>query len=146
MLAVTYLSLVVGELVPKQLALGDPERIAARLARPMRTLAVLAAPAVRLLSASAAAVVRLLGVRPSTEPAVTAEELAILVEQGARAGVIQAAERDLGDRVFQLADRRVREGVWQYAPADDAPATRRLAGRRRAARGDAAAAGDGRAQ
>jgi putative hemolysin len=133
-LAITYLSLVVGELVPKQLALGDPEGIAARLARPMRTLAVLAAPAVRLLSASAAAVVRLLGVRPSTEPAVTAEELAILVEQGAQAGVIQAAERDLVDRVFRLGDRRVRElmtprprVVWLDADAPPEETRRRLA-------------------
>ena len=106
---ITYLSLIIGELVPKQLALNNPEGIAARVARPMRTLARLTSPLVSLLSASTAGVLRLLGVRPSSDPGVTEEEITILIEQGARAGVFQAAERELVERVFRLGDQRVVE-------------------------------------
>ncbi len=106
-LAITYLSLIIGELVPKQLALGNPEVIAARVAGPMGRLAVFASPIVWLLSRSTAPILRLLGSKPSTDPAVTEEEITILVEQGAQAGGFQAAEREIVDRVFRLGDRRV---------------------------------------
>ena len=106
-LAITYLSLVIGELVPKQLALGNPEGIAARVAGPMGRLSVIASPVVWLLSRSTALLLRLLGNKPSTEPAVTEEEITILVQQGAQAGVFQAAEREIVDRVFRLGDQRV---------------------------------------
>jgi len=108
-LAITYLSLIIGELVPKQLALGNPEAIAARVAGPMGRLAVFASPIVWLLSRSTALILRLLGSKPSTEPAVTEEEITILVEQGAQAGVFQATEREIVDRVFRLGDQRVAE-------------------------------------
>lgn len=104
---ITYLSLIIGELVPKQLALGNAEAIAALVARPMRTLSRVASPLVSLLSVSTSAVLRLLGVRPSTEPAVTEEEITIMVQQGAEAGVVQSAEREIVDRVFRLGDQRV---------------------------------------
>ncbi len=104
---ITYLSLIIGELVPKQLALGNAEGIAARISRPMKALSRFASPLVWLLSRSTALVVRLLGVQPSTEPAVTEEEITILVQQGAHAGVFQAAERAIVDRVFWLGDQRV---------------------------------------
>lgn len=104
---ITYLSLIIGELVPKQLALGNAEGIASRVARPMRFLSTIARPVVYVLSASTSAVLRLLRVRPSGEPAVTEEEITILIEQGAEAGVFQQAERELVDRVFRLGDRRV---------------------------------------
>jgi putative hemolysin len=106
-LVITYLSLIIGELVPKQLALGNPEAIAARVAGPMGRLSVFASPAVWLLSRSTALILRLLGSKPSTEPAVTEEEITILVQQGAQAGVFQAAEREIVDRVFRLGDQRV---------------------------------------
>ncbi len=106
-LAITYLSLIIGELVPKQLALGNPEVIAARVAGPMGRLAVFASPIVWLLSRSTALILRLLGSKPSTDPAVMEEEITILVEQGAQAGGFQAAEREIVDRVFRLGDRRV---------------------------------------
>ena len=104
---ITYLSLIIGELVPKQLALNNPEGLAAIVARPMRALARLTSPLVSLLSASTALVLRLLKVQPSGDPGVTEEEITILIEQGARAGVFQAAERDLVDRVFRLGDQHV---------------------------------------
>ena len=106
-LGITYLSLILGELVPKRLALNSPERIACALATPMRLVAVLAFPAVRLLSLSTEVVLRLLGVQPTAEPPVTEEEIKILIEQGTQAGVFEAAEQDMVERVFRLGDRHV---------------------------------------
>jgi putative hemolysin len=107
-LAITYLSLVFGELVPKRLALSNSERVASAVARPMRLLSVIAAPAVRLLSFSTDTVLRLLGVKPSGEPPVTEDEIKVLIRQGTVAGVFEEAEEDLVQNVFRLGDRRVR--------------------------------------
>ncbi|BCL35214.1 hemolysin family protein [Nostoc sp. MS1] len=106
-LIITYLSLIVGELVPKRLALNNPERIASVVAIPMRALAVLASPAVHLLSASTDLVLRILGITPSDEPQVTEEEIKILIEQGTEAGTFEEAEQDMVERVFRLGDRPV---------------------------------------
>ncbi len=106
-LIITYLSLIVGELVPKRLALNNPEAIAAFVAIPMRALAALASPAVYLLSASTEMVLRVLGITPSTEPQVTEEEIKILIEQGTEAGTFEEAEQDMVERVFRLGDRPV---------------------------------------
>ncbi|MBD2451400.1 HlyC/CorC family transporter [Nostoc sp. FACHB-152] len=106
-LIITYLSLIIGELVPKRLALNNPEKIAAFVAIPMRALAALASPAVHLLSASTELVLRILGIRPSEEPQVTEEEIRILIEQGTEAGTFEEAEQDMVERVFRLGDRPV---------------------------------------
>ncbi|BAZ50749.1 putative hemolysin [Nostoc sp. NIES-4103] len=106
-LLITYLSLIIGELVPKRLALNNPERIAAIVAIPMRALAAIASPAVYLLSASTEMVLRLLGITPSVEPQVTEEEIKILIEQGTEAGTFEEAEQDMVERVFRLGDRPV---------------------------------------
>lgn len=106
-LAITYLTLIFGELVPKRLALSGPERIALAVAIPMRTLSAVASPLVGFLSASTELVLRALGVRPSEEAPVTEEEIALLLAQGARAGVFETAEQDLVEAVFRLGDRRV---------------------------------------
>lgn len=106
-LIITYLSLIVGELVPKRLALNNPERIAAFVAIPMRALAAIASPMVYLLSASTDMVLRVLGITPSTEPQVTEEEIKILIEQGTEAGTFEEAEQDMVERVFRLGDRPV---------------------------------------
>jgi putative hemolysin len=106
-LIITYLSLIIGELVPKRLALNNPERIAAFVAIPMKTLATLAAPAVHLLSTSTDMILRLLGITPSMEPQVTEEEIRILIEQGTEAGTFEEAEQDMVERVFRLGDRPV---------------------------------------
>ncbi|NJR74584.1 MAG: HlyC/CorC family transporter [Scytonema sp. CRU_2_7] len=106
-LVITYLSLIVGELVPKRLALNNPEAIAAFVAIPMRALAAIASPAVYLLSASTEMVLRVLGITPSTEPQVTEEEIKILIEQGTEAGTFEEAEQDMVERVFRLGDRPV---------------------------------------
>ncbi|MFM2062442.1 MAG: hypothetical protein RLZZ507_2112 [Cyanobacteriota bacterium] len=106
-LVITYLSLIIGELVPKRLALNKPERIAASVAIPMRALATLASPVVHLLSLSTETVLRILGITPSDEPQVTEEEIKILIEQGTEAGTFEEAEQDMVERVFRLGDRPV---------------------------------------
>lgn len=106
-LGVTYLSLIFGELVPKRLALHNPERIAAAVAEPMRLLSVAASPVVRLLSASTDLALRVLRFRPGPDVPVTEEEIKVLLEQGTRAGMFEEAEQDMVERVFRLGDRRV---------------------------------------
>lgn len=106
-LVITYLTLVIGELVPKRLALANAEQIASLVARPMRLLSIVASPVVRLLSLSTEAVLLLFGARKPAGPEVTEEDVRILIEQGTRAGVFEEAEQDMVDRVFRLADRRV---------------------------------------
>jgi putative hemolysin len=104
---ITYLSLIIGELVPKRLALNNPEGIATMLAKPMRGLSVMASPAVRLLSVSTDSVLRLLGVHPSPETPVTEEEIQLMLAQGTEAGVFAEAEHDMVMNVFRLDDRRI---------------------------------------
>jgi putative hemolysin len=106
-LVITYLTLIIGELVPKRLALNNPERIAASVAQPMQMLSKIGSPIVYLLSASTDTVLRLLGITPSTEPQVTEEEIKVLIEQGTEAGTFEEAEQDMLNRVFRLSDRRV---------------------------------------
>lgn len=106
-LAVTYLTLIIGELVPKRLALNNPEQIASAVATPMRTLSKFASPIVHLLSASTDLVLRMLGTRPPSNPQVTEEEIKVLIEQGTEAGTFEEAEQDMLNRVFRLGDRRV---------------------------------------
>lgn len=103
-LLITYLSLIIGELVPKQVALNNPEGIISVMAGPMRFLSRLAAPLVRLLSLSTALVLRLIGARASDESVVTEEEIKVMIEQGTQAGEFEDTERYLIGRVFRLAD------------------------------------------
>jgi putative hemolysin len=106
-ITITFLSIVIGELVPKQLALRNPERIAAAVARPVSLLSAIGRPAVAVLTASTDAIVRLIGVHPSNEPPVTEEEIKVLIDEGTRAGVFAEAEQDLVERVLRLGDMRV---------------------------------------
>lgn len=106
-LIITYLTLIIGELVPKRLALNNPEPIAAFCAIPLRMLSKIGAPAVGLLSYSTDLILRILGIVPSTDPQVTEEEIKVLIEQGTEAGTFEEAEQDMVERVFRLGDRRV---------------------------------------
>jgi putative hemolysin len=106
-LGITYFSIVIGELVPKQLALGYSERIATALAGPLRRAAALTHPAVHILTLSSEWVLKIFGHRPSREPAVTEEEIKIMIEQGTTEGVFDQAEKDIVKSVFRLADREV---------------------------------------
>ena len=104
---ITLFTLLFGELVPKRLALHDPERIAALVAGPMLFISKLFSPIVRTMSGSTDLILRLLGVHPNTEPPVTEEELQVLLDQGTQAGVFEEAEQDMVEGVFSLSDRRV---------------------------------------
>jgi putative hemolysin len=105
--SITYVTLVIGELVPKRLALAHSETIAGHSAGAMHALSRLATPLVRLLGLSTSAVLRMLPVREPTEPVVTTEDVRLLLEQGARAGVFLGAEQDIVENVFWLGDQRV---------------------------------------
>jgi putative hemolysin len=104
---VTYLSLVLGELVPKRLALRDPEGVSSFVARPMMFFSRLFHPFVRFLSFSTESVLRMMGVKVSNEPPVTEEEIQLLIDQGTQAGIFEESEQDMVEGVFSLADQRV---------------------------------------
>lgn len=106
-IVITYLSLVVGELAPKRIALNNAERIAVMVAGPMRGLSFITKPFVWVLDKSSAALLSLLGVKPSTEPAVTEEEVRVLIEQGTQSGVFEPIEEEILAQVFRLSDRTV---------------------------------------
>lgn len=103
----TFLSLIIGELVPKRLALNNPERLAMLIAAPMSILAKIVSPIVKVLSFTTELLLRLLGVKPSTEPAVTEEEFKVLLEEGTAAGVFEEDEQEMVERVFRLGDLHV---------------------------------------
>ncbi len=107
-LLTTYLTLVLGELVPKQIGLRRPERMAALVARPLAALERVVAPAVWILSASSALVLRVFGAGRAARQRVTEEELKALLAEGAREGVLETEERDMIERVLRLADKPVR--------------------------------------
>lgn len=102
---ITFFTVVLGELVPKRVALQNTERIAATVARPMRFLSVITWPIVRLLGLATDAVLVLLRLDAQPKTSLTEEEIRMLVEQGAQAGIIEQAERDMVESVFQLGDR-----------------------------------------
>ena len=104
----TYLTLVVGELVPKQLALRQPERVAAAIAGPLVTLARVGAPVVWLLGASSRLVLRLFGAHSEERPGVTEEELREVLAEGQQGGVLETEERVMIERLLRLADKPVR--------------------------------------
>lgn len=106
-LAITILSLVLGELVPKRLALNNAESIAATMAGPMKALSQIIAPAVKILSVSTDLVIRLLGVKPSNAPPVTLGEIRVLLEQGTESGVFHETEQEMIESVLRLDEKRV---------------------------------------
>lgn len=103
---ITYLSLVIGELVPKRIAMMNPERVASLVAGPMNTISIIAAPLVKVLGVSTELILRVFGIRGTAEPPVTEAEVSALLEQGAEAGVFEEEEHDIVERVFWLADQR----------------------------------------
>ncbi len=104
----TYLTLVLGELVPKQLALRQPETISALVARPLTGFIRVAGPVAWLLSESSRLVLRLFGLHRLPSRTVTEEELKALLVEGAQTGVLELEERDIIERVLRLADKPVR--------------------------------------
>lgn len=123
--AITAVSIVFGELVPKRIALSEPERIAIRVVRPLNLFILVARPFVWLLERSTAAILALIRVRPRS-PEVTEEEVRLAIAEGTEAGVIDEAEERMIHGVLQLADRPVtavmtpRPDVYWIDLADDA--------------------------
>jgi len=105
-LLITYSMLIFGELVPKKIALNDPERIASVVASPLLFLSRVTSPFVFVLSSSTNLVTRIIGLKPNNGPPVTEEEIRILIDLGADAGVFEKAEKDMVERVFRLGDRK----------------------------------------
>lgn len=108
-LGITYLSLVIGELVPKRIGLNNPVRIARIMARPMRLLAAVTRPLVAVLSLSTEVVLRLLRMTKHAEPPVTEDEVRGMVEEGVEAGVFDRREPDMVEGVLALDRLAVRD-------------------------------------
>lgn len=104
---VTYLSLIVGELVPKQIALRNPEGIAALVARTMEVIGTIASPAVWLLDMSSRFVLRLLGSKAKTGESVTEDEIKMVIAEAESAGVLEPAEKEMMAAVLRFGDRPV---------------------------------------
>jgi len=112
---ITYFSVVLGELVPKQVGLRNAERVAVIVARPMQILAMGAAPVVSLLDGSARFGLRLLGQMRGPEAGVTDEEIRTMIAEAERSGLVEPEERSMISRVMRFADRSVR-GVMTPRP------------------------------
>jgi len=102
----TYLSLIIGELVPKRLALRSPESVARRIARPMNILSRITSPVVTVLSLSTDAILWLIGARKLDEPPVTQHEIEGMVKQGVEAGVFEETAHGMVEGVFSLSERK----------------------------------------
>jgi putative hemolysin len=130
---ISYLTLVLGELVPKRLAMNNPEAIASTAAGPLRALSVATVPLVKLLGWSTEVVLRLLRSRPAEGPAVTEEEIHHMVREGAEAGAIESVEGDMVRRLLRLDDMAARvlmtqrgDVVWVDADGPPEEARRRV--------------------
>jgi putative hemolysin len=104
---VTYLTIVISELVPKQLALNSPEKVASLVAIPLNLLVRLATPIIFILSGSTKFVVKLLGIKPSNQPDVTEEEIKVMIEQGTETGMFEESEQDMVQGVLSLGDLKI---------------------------------------
>lgn len=108
-LTITYLSLVIGELVPKRIALNDPEGVATKLAGPIKLLSKIASPFVSFLSSSTAVVLKLFGMDKAKAQTVSEEEVQMLIDEGTRSGVFEEHERRMVDSIFKMSDLGVKD-------------------------------------
>lgn len=106
-LAVTYLSIVLGELIPKRLGMIFPEPLALVLARPMRLVAMLTSPFVKLLTLTNDLILNLFGIRMNMDSKISEEEIKSIIKESAAGGEIQDIEQNIVERVFELGDRKV---------------------------------------
>lgn len=104
---ITFFSLVLGELVPKRIGLSNPEGIAKTMARPMNFMSKITAPFVWLLTFTSDLLIKLLGVKTSSDSKVTEEEIKAIIQEGTEGGEVQEIEQDIVERVFHLGDRTV---------------------------------------
>lgn len=106
-LGITYASLIIGELVPKRLAMHNTERIACIVAGPMRTMSIIISPAVNILSYSTDLILRTMGIKPVEGHSISEDEIKILIDEGIKTGTFEIAERDMIEHIFRLSDKRV---------------------------------------
>ncbi|MBL8151710.1 MAG: HlyC/CorC family transporter, partial [Blastocatellia bacterium] len=104
---ITYLSLVIGELVPKRLGLNHAEVIALFIAKPIRFLTRLVSPVAYILSSSADILLQLLGLNKIKEETITEEEVSLMISQGVQTGTFESSEKEIIEKVFSLADQSV---------------------------------------
>jgi putative hemolysin len=107
-LAITVGWLVIGQIVPRRIGLIRPDQLARLLSQPIKVLSLAAVPLVGTLSAAADRLLHALGVRPPVEPPVTEEEISVVLQAGAKAGVLEAGEHEMIKRVLRFSDRRAR--------------------------------------
>ncbi|WP_404415253.1 hemolysin family protein [Brevundimonas vesicularis] len=105
---ITYVSLIIGELVPKRLALIFPETVASKMAKPISTLAIVLKPFVLLLTASTSGILKVMGVKDRDGSDVTQEEVATILAEGTSAGLIEPEEQEMIEEIMRLGDRPVR--------------------------------------
>ncbi len=104
---VTYISIVLGELLPKRLGMTFPESIAIRLSRPMKVIAFITSPFVWLLTTTNDILLKLLGIKKTSDSKVSEEEIKSIIKESADGGEIQDIEQNIVERVFELGDRKV---------------------------------------
>jgi putative hemolysin len=105
-IGITYLSLVIGELVPKRIGLSNPEGIAKFIAGPMRIITRITYPFIWLLGKSSSIIIKLFNIKPNETP-VTEEEIKAIISEGTEHGTIEEAEQQIIERVFRLGDRNI---------------------------------------
>lgn len=106
-LVITYFSLVIGELVPKRLAIAEPEKIAMCMSGLMKVLSIITMPLVKFLSFSTELILKLIDVQETADHSVSEEEVKVMIEQGKQVGVFEETEQDIVESVFRMSDRTV---------------------------------------
>ena len=131
----TYFSVIIGELLPKRLALNNPERIASALAKPMNGLSALFSPLVNFLNFSSDTLMVALGVRKTKESSVSEEEVRVLIDEGLSAGIFKKSEKDMFEGVFELGEQMAGDlmtprarMIWLSLDDSDEENWRRIAG------------------
>ncbi len=108
-IVITYLSLVIGELVPKQIALSNPEKFSLQVAGVIKIVMKVTTPLVKLLSGSTGFLLKLLHIKPASEQVVTEEEIKLLISEGADSGVFERAEQKMVESIFHLGNRPIKD-------------------------------------
>lgn len=117
-IALTFFSLVLGELVPKRIGLTMPETISKLLAYPMYWISVITAPFIWLLTVTSDGLIKILNIKKPTDSQVTEDEIKAIIQEGAETGVVQEIEQDIVENVFHLGDRKVKTLMTQRHDVD----------------------------
>jgi putative hemolysin len=108
-LTIAYFSIILGELVPKQIALSNPEKLAVKISWPIQWLMRVMTPLVKPLTASTAFVLRLLGIKPATEQLISEEEIKLLIAEGTETGIFEKSEQRMVESIFYMGNRPIRD-------------------------------------